>query len=54
LFPDDDEEALHPGNNIEDPVIIIDSDDEWFIILKGHDSWNKYKENVLICVIAFL
>jgi hypothetical protein len=28
LYPDDDEEALHPGNNIEDPVIIIDSDDE--------------------------
>jgi hypothetical protein len=28
LYPDDDEEALRPGYSIEDPVIIIDSDDE--------------------------
>jgi hypothetical protein len=32
LFPDDNEEALRPGDSIEDHVIIIDSDDEWFII----------------------
>jgi hypothetical protein len=28
LFPDDNEEALRPGDSIEDHVIIIDSDDE--------------------------
>jgi hypothetical protein len=28
LYPDDDEEALRPGDSIEDHVIIIDSDDE--------------------------
>jgi hypothetical protein len=28
LYPVDDEEALRPGDSIEDPVMIIDSDDE--------------------------
>jgi hypothetical protein len=32
LYPDDDEEALRPDDSIEDHVIIIDSDDEWFIL----------------------
>jgi hypothetical protein len=32
LFLDDEEEALRPSDSIEDPVIIIDSDDEWFIL----------------------
>jgi hypothetical protein len=32
LYPVDDEEALRPGDSIEDPVMIIDSDDEWFIL----------------------
>jgi hypothetical protein len=28
LFLNDEEEALRPSDSIEDPVIIIDSDDE--------------------------
>jgi hypothetical protein len=32
LYLDDDEEALRPGDSIEDHIIIIDLDDEWFIL----------------------
>jgi hypothetical protein len=33
LFPNVAEEPHRPGDNIEDPVIIIDSDEDWFTII---------------------